>query len=56
MLRINEYKTEKVTGDWGKLNNEELHNSVFVIKYYCDQIEEDERARVATRLGDVRNL
>jgi hypothetical protein len=36
-------KNDKVTGDWRKFHNEELHHFVFVVKYYWyDRIKEDE--------------
>jgi hypothetical protein len=54
LRRISGPKREEVTGDWRKLNDEELHNlysSPNIIKN--DQVKEDEMAMAcSTNVGD----
>jgi hypothetical protein len=48
-------KRDEVTGDWGKLNNEDLHNLYSSPNVIRDQFKDDEIGRACSTNGSKKN-
>jgi hypothetical protein len=48
-------RSEKAVGVCRKLHSEELHNLYSSVRYYCDQIKENDVGRAYSMHGEMRN-
>jgi hypothetical protein len=55
LRRIFGLKSDKVSGGWRKIHNEELHNLLFAKCNYSDEVKEDEMGRASSTNGVKRN-